>query len=96
MEATAVAIQTRRHGDIAVMTYYQTPIHPLETWSQTVAIGDFNAKSLELNSTTTNTRGRPLLTFLQNHDNVTAYGIEKPTFYRHIGRLDIALLRAQT
>uniref|UniRef100_V5GNF3 Putative RNA-directed DNA polymerase from transposon X-element n=1 Tax=Anoplophora glabripennis TaxID=217634 RepID=V5GNF3_ANOGL len=106
MEAAAVSIRTRRYGDIAVVTCYQPPQLPLtdhdlravlETWPQTVAIGDFNAKSPEWHSTTTTTRGRVLLQFLQNHEDVAAYGPDGPTYYGAVGRpdvLDIALLRA--
>ncbi|XP_018576323.1 uncharacterized protein LOC108914892, partial [Anoplophora glabripennis] len=84
-------------------TCYQPPYLPLtdhvvvETWPQTVTIGDFNVKSPEWHSMTTTTRGRVLLQFLQNHEDVAAYGPDGPTYYGAVGRpdvLDITLLRA--
>ncbi|XP_023311276.1 uncharacterized protein LOC111691953 [Anoplophora glabripennis] len=92
MEAAAVSIRTRRYGDVAVVTCYQPPQLPLtahdlrvvlETRPQTVAIGDFNAKSPKWHSTTTTTRGSVLLQFLHNHEDVAAPYV-----------LDITLLRA--
>lgn len=102
MEAAAIAIRTarRRRGSDLLLVPNAPPFRSravLEAWPQTVTIGDFNAKSPEWNSITTDTPGWALLTCLQNHNDVTTYGAEEPTFCRHIGRpdvLDIALRRA--
>lgn len=108
-EATSIVVSTARNGDITVISCYQPPRLPLleadldallPGGRQTVALGDFNAKSPEWNSRIVNTRGRVMLRFLGRHaGDVLALGPEEPTFddgRRRSDVLDIALLREMT
>lgn len=105
IEAVAIMVRSLRHGDIAVVSCYNPPRLPLLdddldlilSWPQTVAIGDFNAKSPAWHSRTTTTKGRVLLNYLDAHDDITILGPTEPTFYGAAGLpdvLDITLLKS--
>lgn len=110
IEATALVVTTERKGELTVVSCYLPPQKPLleadlnailPQGQQTIAIGDFNAKSPEWNSRITNTRGRELLRFLetQQGEDVLALGPVEPTHNngRHRGDvLDIVLLKEVT
>lgn len=83
MQAVIVSVRIRNHGNIVGVSSYQSASRPLMdhdlqvvlgTWPQMMAIGNFNTKSSEWNSTTSTTRGRVLLRYLQNHND----GLDEP------------------
>ncbi|KAJ8912601.1 hypothetical protein NQ315_000470 [Exocentrus adspersus] len=104
-EAVAIAVRSSQHGDIAVVSCYHPPHLPILdtdldeilTFPNTIAIGDFNAKSPIWHSRTTTARGRALLRYTDTHDDLTILGPTEPTYYAPNSQpdvIDIAILKS--
>ncbi|KAJ8911239.1 hypothetical protein NQ315_012226 [Exocentrus adspersus] len=106
MEVVAVGIPTERWGEITVASCYQPSGRALieadkkallSIGPRVIAIGDFNAKTRDWNSSRLNQAGAVLKRYLEGRADTIATGPEEPTFDgRGISRpdvLDIALLK---
>ncbi|KAJ8915501.1 hypothetical protein NQ315_012382 [Exocentrus adspersus] len=104
-EAVAIAVRSLRHGDVAVVSCYHPPRLPildadLDTilsFPQTIAMGDFNAKSPAWHSRATTAGGRALLNYTNTHNDLTILGPTEPTYHalnHPPDVLDIALLKS--
>ncbi|KAJ8915573.1 hypothetical protein NQ315_012458 [Exocentrus adspersus] len=104
-EAVAIAVRSLRHRDVAVVSCYHPPRLPildadLDTilsFPQTIAMGDFNAKSPAWHSRATTAGGRALLNYTNTHNDLTILGPTEPTYHalnHPPDVLDIALLKS--
>lgn len=105
LEATGIAVQTAHAGVLKLYAVYCSPNRALlaneleellDEDGPIIIAGDLNAKHPAWNSRVANGRGRTLLDFAQQRNDLAVVGPETPTHYGPVGRpdvLDIAILK---